>query len=127
MKISKAIIIIFLLLVSGYLNAQEEFKADWESLSKHQNVPGWMRDAKFGIYCHWGVYAVPAYNNEHYIKAMRDTSEYCKLGTHKRHVAVYGPLNEFDYHHFIPMFKGENFDPQEWADLFIKGGARFAG
>jgi len=107
--------------------AQEEYQANWESLSKHNSVPDWMRDAKFGIYCHWGVYSVPAYNNEHYIKAMHDTSSYSKLGTYKRHLAVYGPLDKFDYHDFIPMFKGENFNPEGWADLFIKGGARFAG
>lgn len=127
MKMCKQILVIFILLLPSHLNAQKEFKANWESLSKHKNVPDWMRDAKFGIYCHWGVYAVPAYNNEHYIKAMHDTSNYSKLGTYKRHVAVYGPLNEFDYHNFIPMFKGENFNPEEWADLFVKGGARFAG
>ncbi|QCX37876.1 hypothetical protein FF125_05285 [Aureibaculum algae] len=127
MKIHKFIIIIFTMFILGHLNAQKEYKANWKSLSNHKNVPDWMRDAKFGIYCHWGVYAVPAYNNEHYIKAMRDTSNYSKLGTHKRHIAVYGSLNEFDYHNFIPMFKGENFDADEWADLFIKGGARFAG
>jgi alpha-L-fucosidase len=109
------------------VNAQQEYKADWASLAKHKNVPDWMRDAKFGIYCHWGVYSVPAYNNEHYIKAMHDTTEYSKLGTYKRHVAVYGSLDKFDYHNFIPMFKGENFNADEWADLYIKGGARFGG
>lgn len=131
LRISNHIFFSFLVLsvafITNNISAQQEFSATWKSLSKHKNVPEWMRDAKFGIYCHWGVYAVPAYNNEHYIKAMRDTSEYSKLGTHKRHVALYGPLNEFDYHHFIPKFKGEYFNGNEWAELFIKGGARFAG
>lgn len=86
-----------------------------------------MRDAKFGIYCHWGVYSVPAYNNEHYIKAMHDTTEYSKLGTRKRHEAIYGTLDKFDYHDFIPEFKGEKFNADEWANLFKMGGARFAG
>ncbi|WP_052825725.1 alpha-L-fucosidase [Neotamlana nanhaiensis] len=121
------IVFICLLLIGIQFHAQQKYESNWESLSKHKSVPDWMRDAKFGIYCHWGIYAVPAYNNEHYIKAMRDTSSYSKLGTHKRHVAVYGPLSEFDYHHFIPDFKGEKFDPDAWAELFIKGGARFAG
>ena len=106
---------------------QEHYKPEWESLSRHNAVPEWMRDAKFGIYCHWGVYAVPAYNNEHYIQHMHNDSEYSKLGTHKRHIAIYGPLSSFGYHDFIPLFKGENFNADEWADLFQKGGARFAG
>lgn len=112
---------------SSYCQQNEVYQANWKSLSKHTEVPEWIRDAKFGIYTHWGVYAVPAYNNEHYIQHMHNDVEYSKLGTHKRHVAVYGPLTEFGYHDFIPMFKGENFDADEWADLFLKGGARFAG
>ena len=122
--------IIFLasVMLTGSLFAQQkEYKADWSSLSQHQEVPEWIRDAKFGIYCHWGVYAVPAYNNEHYIQHMHNDSDYSKLGTHKRHVAIYGPLSEFGYHDFIPMFKGERFNADEWAELFQKGGARFGG
>jgi alpha-L-fucosidase len=118
----------FIILVYPALAQQKEaYKPDWKSLEKHKEVPDWIRDAKFGIYAHWGVYAVPAYNNEHYIQHMHNEAEYGKLGTHKRHVALYGPLSEFGYHDFIPMFKGENFNADEWADLFVKGGARFAG
>jgi alpha-L-fucosidase len=106
----------------------QKYTADWQSLEKHKEVPDWMRDAKFGIYCHWGVYAVPAYNNEHYIQHMHnDKQDYSKLGTYKRHQALYGSLEKFGYHDFIPKFKGENFNADEWADLFVKGGARFAG
>lgn len=104
-----------------------QYTADWKSLEKHTEVPEWIRDAKFGIYCHWGVYAVPACNNEHYIQHMHNDTGYSKLGTAARHVAVYGPLDKFGYHDFIPMFKGEKFNADEWADLFIKGGAKFAG
>ncbi|REA57792.1 alpha-L-fucosidase [Dyadobacter luteus] len=106
----------------------QKYTADWQSLEKHKEVPDWMRDAKFGIYCHWGVYAVPAYNNEHYIQHMHnDKQDYSKLGTYKRHQALYGSLEKLGYHDFIPKFKGENFNADEWADLFVKGGARFAG
>lgn len=107
--------------------AAQEYQPTWESLARHTEVPEWIRDAKFGIYTHWGVYAVPAYNNEHYIQHMHNTAPYAKLGTHKRHVALYGPLEKFGYHDFIPMFRGEKFNAEEWADLFVKGGARFAG
>ena len=103
------------------------YQPTWQSLEKHTEVPDWIRDAKFGIYCHWGVYSVPAYNNEHYIQHMHNQSDYAKLGTHKRHVAIYGPLSKFGYHDFIPLFKGERFNADEWAELFQKGGARFAG
>ena len=117
----------FLLLQLNLCLAQVPFTPDWSSLSKHTEVPTWIQDAKFGIYCHWGVYAVPAYNNEHYIQHMHNEGDYTKLGTNKRHVALYGPLSKFGYHDFIPQFKGEKFNAEEWADLFLKGGARFAG
>ena len=36
------------------------YEPEWSSLEKHEAVPQWMRDAKFGIYVHWGVFSVPA-------------------------------------------------------------------
>jgi len=43
------------------------------------------------------------------------------------HVKTYGPPSKFGYKDFIPMFKGEKFDAEEWAELFKKAGAQFAG
>ena len=127
MKIISSCLLLLGLAAPVLAQQKINYKPDWKSLEKHQEVPDWIRDAKFGIYAHWGVYAVPAYNNEHYIQHMHNEADYGKLGTHKRHVALYGPLSEFGYHDFIPQFKGENFNAEEWADLFVKGGARFAG
>lgn len=114
---------------------QGPYEANWTSLSKHQPVPEWLRDAKFGIYCHWGVYSVPAYGNEqyfHYMHCDASSSEYAKgeqflMGERERQEAIYGPLSEFGYHDFIPMFKAEHFDADLWALLFKEAGARFGG
>ena len=120
-----------LLAGAGSVQAQtsERFTPDWSSLSRHTPVPEWMRDAKFGIYCHWGVYSVPAYGNEQYYYYMHcdSTSTNFLMGGHNRHIALYGPLSKFGYHDFIPMFKGEKFNAEEWAELFKESGARFAG
>lgn len=107
----------------------QQYKPNMKSLSKHTAVPEWIRDAKFGIYCHWGVYSVPAYGNEQYFHYMHqnDTSDNFLMGTHRQHVARFGPLESFGYHDFIPMFRGERFDAEEWAALFQRFGARFAG
>lgn len=100
------------------------YKQSWESLREYP-VPQWFKDAKFGIYTHWGVYSVPAYDNEWYPRHM-----YEKKGPesvyefHKEH---FGPPSEFGYKDFIPMFKAEKFDAEEWAELFKKAGAKFAG
>ncbi len=93
----------------------------WESLAQHP-VPDWFRDAKFGIYAHWGVYCVPGFNSEWYPKRM-----YVDSPVYKHHVETYGDPNRFGYKEFIPLFKAKNFDPQAWAELYEKAGARFAG
>ncbi|GAB6166677.1 hypothetical protein JCM19992_26770 [Thermostilla marina] len=99
------------------------YTTDWDSLSKVNEAPDWFRDAKFGIYFHWGVYSVPAFGSEWYPRNMhiKTRPEY------KHHVETYGDPTEFEYADFVPMFKAENFDADEWAELFKKAGARFAG
>ena len=96
------------------------FRHDWESLMTYQ-VPEWYKNAKFGIFVHWGVYSVPAFGSEWYPRDMyiQKTDEY------KHHIATYGPLTRFGYKDFIPMFRAEHYDPQAWASLFKDSGARY--
>lgn len=103
-------------------SAQQRYEADWQSLQRHE-CPTWFRDAKFGIYFHWGPYSVPAYKTEWYSHYMYVPGHACN----EYHLKTYGPLNEFGYKDFIPLFKAEKFDPDAWAALFKKAGARFAG
>lgn len=99
---------------------QGPFRADWESLQKYE-VPQWYKDAKFGIFIHWGVYSVPAFGNEWYPRNMyvQGSPEY------KHHLAAYGRQDKLGYKDFIPMFKAEHFDPGAWAELFKKSGAKY--
>ncbi len=96
------------------------YRPDWESLQKYE-APAWYRDAKFGIFIHWGVYSVPAFGSEWYPRMMyvKGSPEY------KHHIATYGPQDKFGYKDFIPMFKTEHFDPAAWAELFKKSGAKY--
>jgi alpha-L-fucosidase len=96
------------------------FRPDWESL-KNYEAPEWYKDAKFGIFIHWGVYSVPAFGNEWYPRNMyREGSD-----EYKHHIATYGPQDKFGYKDFIPMFKAEHFDPAAWARLFKEAGAKY--
>ena len=96
------------------------FRSDWASLSKFE-APEWYKDAKFGIFIHWGVYSVPAFGSEWYPRLM-----YLKGSeVNKHHVEKYGPLTQFGYKDFIPMFKAEKYDPQAWAKLFKESGAKY--
>jgi alpha-L-fucosidase len=105
--------------------AARPFQASWNSL-RTIPVPQWLRNGKFGIYTHWGVYSVPAYgkNGTWYAHNMYTDPN---SDERKHHEATYGPLGKFGYKDFIPMFTGSKFDADEWAELFRKAGARFAG
>ena len=94
--------------------------ADWNSLAGYR-TPDWFRDAKFGIFIHWGVYSVPAFENEWYSRNMYVQGS--KAFQHQ--VATYGPQSKFGYKDFIPMFRGEHFDAASWVDLFARAGAKY--
>jgi alpha-L-fucosidase len=110
------------------ISMSDTFSPNWRSLRKHV-TPQWFRDAKFGIYTHWGVYSVPACgrNGSWYPYNMYRPETARDRGQYDYHVKTYGPPSTFGYKDFIPMFKGEKFDPDEWAELFKQAGARFAG
>lgn len=102
------------------------YQPDWDNLRSHQAQPEWFLDGKVGIYFHWGVYSVPAYGNEWYMKWMH-TTEGAKRHYYEHHRKTWGEPDEFGYHDFVPMFTAKHFDADEWADLFVKSGARWAG
>lgn len=96
------------------------YKPDWVSLSEYE-APKWFRDAKFGIFIHWGLFSVPAFNNEWYSRNMyiQDMEEW------KHHRETFGEHTKFGYKDFIPMFTAPKFDPKEWVKLFKKAGAKY--
>lgn len=100
--------------------ANGEFKDNWESLSQYQ-LAAWYRNAKFGIFIHWGLYSVPAFESEWYSRNMYIQGSPC----YEYHIKTYGVHKEFGYKDFIPLFKAEKFDPEEWADLFEQAGAKY--
>ena len=105
---------------TGFLRARPAYEPTWDSLAKHP-VPDWFADAKFGIFFHWGIYTVPAFDSEWYSRNMyiegHRANQYHKL--------VYGAPANFGYKDFIPMFKAEHYDPADWAQLFRNAGAKF--
>ena len=96
------------------------YRADWESLRSYQ-VPDWYKDAKFGIFIHWGVYSVPAFGSEWYPREMYQEGS----AENKHQLATYGPLTQFGYKDFIPRFTAANFDAEKWAALFQEAGAKY--
>ena len=127
--VKKVAITLLLFMGITALQAQlkpEKFQPEWESIRAGYEIPEWFRDAKFGIFLHWGPYAVPAYSSEKYPKGIYD-SKWSKGGKkpytyHREH---YGDPSKFGYKDFIPDFKAEKFDANQWATLFKNAGARY--
>jgi alpha-L-fucosidase len=121
------------------------YQATTESLRKHK-APQWFEDAKFGIFIHWGVYAVPAFH-EWYVEFISPKANFgfmfggppftatpgnlpqalvrsgIREEAYRYHLDNWGP--NFAYDDFIPMFKAERYDPDAWAELFRQAGAKY--
>lgn len=101
------------------------YKPQWDSLD-HRPCPEWYLDAKFGIFIHWGLYSVPCWGApkqyaEWYWNNMADRKDGNPWWEH--HSKCWG--KDFDYASFAPMFKCEHFNPDQWADLFQRAGAKY--
>jgi len=120
MKAKKTLFLIAALLLGNLLSAQIE--PTWESINQ-RGYPQWLSDAKLGIFIHWGVYSVPAYASlegyaEWYYRGLTTSDE--RKTFQER---VYG--KDFRYENFAPMWKAELWNPDEWAELFKKSGAKY--
>lgn len=110
------------ILAGSLLNAQS-YTPDWESLDKRP-VPSWFSNDKFGIFIHWGMYAVPGYTakgnySEWYQQYLQGRKDSAILKYHK---AKFGDRTYYD---LAQDFKAELFNPDEWAKLFEKSGAKY--
>ena len=127
MKSKKTVFLLLVATLFGCSSAkkakQTVYEPTWESMTNHNATAAWFKDAKFGIYAHWGVLSVPAYANDWYARLMHVEGS----DENKHHVATYGKPSVFGYHDFVPMFKAENFNADEWADLYVQAGAKFGG
>ncbi len=99
------------------------YENNWQSLNSRP-VPKWFRDAKFGIFIHWGLYSVPAYTGrgeyaEWYMQQIRNPEH----PSRKFHNKTYG--SHVKYEDFVSGFKAELFDAVAWAKLFQKAGAKY--
>lgn len=95
------------------------FEPTVESLSGF-SCPDWFRDAKFGIWSHWGPQSVPMYG-DWYARHMylEGTPQYLY------HCRKYGHPSKFGYKDLVQLWKAENFDPAELMDLYVRAGARY--
>lgn len=107
------------------------FRPTDDSLAGYQ-CPDWFRDAKFGIWSHWGPQAVPR-QGDWYAKGMyehgtADEKNGERKGQNrynKHHLENYGHPSRFGYKDIIPLWKAERLDPEALMALYRKTGARY--
>ncbi len=108
------------------INARGPFQPSWDSLHTHVD-PEWFRDAKFGIYTHWGPITVatdPAPSDMEWYGRQLYMPEHAAF---KYHQQRFGDQHQVGHKDVIPHFTAEKFDAEAWADLFARAGAKFAG
>ncbi|KJF43946.1 alpha-L-fucosidase [Draconibacterium sediminis] len=98
---------------------QGKFEPTWESLSQYE-VPEWFRNAKFGIWAHWGPQCQPE-RGDWYARGMYDEgSDY-----YKWHVEHYGHPSEVGFKDVIHDWKAENWNPEKLVALYKRAGAQY--
>ena len=100
----------------------QTYQPTWESLDKRP-VPAWFTDAKFGIFIHWGVYAVPGWSSKgQYAEWYQQGLQGNDSARQKFHQAKFGNRTYYD---LANDFKAELFNPDEWAKVFEQSGAKY--
>ena len=96
-----------------------KFQPTWESLQEYR-TPEWYRDAKFGIWAHWGPQCQPEYGDWYarsmYIEGNAD---------YKFHLEHYGHPSKFGFKDVIHQWKAENWDPDKLISLYKRAGAQY--
>ena len=117
------ILLLFFFVTNVHYAQQTKIEPTWESIN-NRAYPKWFQDAKLGIFIHWGLYSVPSYGGkesygEWYLRGLQ-TGDSLRTNFMKKN---YG--ENFTYRDFAPLFKAELFNPDEWADLFKRSGAKY--
>ncbi len=96
------------------------FEPNWESLSQYESAPDWFRDAKFGIWAHWGPQCQPE-QGDWYARGMYDEGS----SQYRWHVENYGHPSEFGFKDVINLWKADKWDPDRLISLYKRVGAKY--
>src|SRR4051794_32553480 len=88
------------------------FHPDWSSLAQYK-VPDWFRDAKFGLWAHWGPQCQPEHG-DWYARGMYEEGS----DDYKFHVEKYGHPSKFGFKDVINEWKAEKWNPDQLVELY---------
>jgi alpha-L-fucosidase len=98
---------------------QGPYEPTWESLRQY-TCPDWFRDAKFGIWSHWGPQSVPMYGDWYARNLYREGTD-----QYRHHWRVYGHPSKHGWKDIVKTWKAERFDPEDLMDRYVDAGARY--
>ena len=107
------------------VNEQQEpmqsgkFAPTWDSLKQYQ-APQWFRDAKFGIWAHWGAQCQPEHGDWYARNMYMEGSN-----QYKSHLKEYGPPSKVGFKDVIHQWKAQNWDPEKLMALYKRAGAQY--
>lgn len=111
-----------LLIICALKLSAQTYQPTWESLDKRP-APQWFTNAKFGIFIHWGVYAVPGWCTKgNYAEWYQYGLQTNDTARQKFHKIKFGDRSYYD---LANDFKAELFNPDEWAKVFEQSGAKY--
>jgi alpha-L-fucosidase len=96
------------------------YEPTWESMAKNYQVPEWFRDAKFGMWAHWGPQCVEG-SGDWMGRLMYDEGS----DAYNYHVEHYGHPSEFGFKDVLPLMKAENWDPEKIVAFYKEVGAKY--
>ncbi|SHM73629.1 alpha-L-fucosidase [Mucilaginibacter sp. OK098] len=99
--------------------AKGPFNPTWESLQNYQ-TPEWYRNAKFGMWAHWGPQCQPE-AGDWYARGMYQEGSW----QYKLHLQKYGHPSKFGFKDVINVWKAENWNPEELVGLYKSAGAQY--
>ncbi len=110
---------VILAMTTPSADTSQQYEPTWESLAAYQ-APAWFRDAKFGIWAHWGPQAVPM-QGDWYARHMYEEGS----PVYKLHLAEYGHPSQHGYVEILERWKAEKWDPDRLMQLYKDAGAKY--
>ncbi len=105
--------------MDGMSIEQGPFEPTWASLRQYR-CPAWFREAKVGIWAHWGPQSVPMYGDWYARNMYLEGSD-----QYRYHVRKYGHPSQVGYKDIVPLWTAERFDPDALMSLYVEAGARY--
>src|SRR5216683_1618069 len=115
-----AIVLLLLLVACATVPHKKTFEPTWESLESNYQCPDWFRDAKFGIWVHWGPQCQTE-QGDWYAHYMYDPSH----RDYKFHVEHYGHPSEFGFKDVCNLWRAEHWEPDKLIELYKQAGAKY--